>query len=122
MVVDSSQQHIWERGNKKTKIDLDTSRIPQAMLQYNLDPEALQTSMEEKVLDLSGCTLDQVLYFVSEGHAVLAKTPDGAVIIGGYDEYNTRLLYQGKTELEYYGMEDSTALFEEAGNIFLTYW
>lgn len=122
VVVDSSQQHIWERGNKKTKIDLDTSRIPQAMLQYNLDPEALQTSMEEKVLDLSGCTLDQVLYFVSEGHAVLAKTPDGAVIIGGYDEYNTRLLYQGKTELEYYGMEDSTALFEEAGNIFLTYW
>ncbi len=122
VVVDSSQQHVWERGNKKTKIDLDVERIPQAMLQYDLNPDTLQASMEKNVLDLSGCTLDQVLYFVSEGRPVLAKTPDGAVIIGGYDEYNTRLLYQGETELEYYGMEDSTKLFESAGNIFLTYW
>lgn len=121
VVVDNSRQHVWERGNKKTKIDLDVSRFPEAMLQYELDPEKLEEALGERVLDLSGCTLEMVLYFVSEGHPVLAKTPDGAVIIGGYDEYNTRLLYPGSTELEYYGMDDSTELFEEAGNIFLTY-
>lgn len=122
VVVDQSQQHIWERGNKKTKLDLDVSRIPEAMLQYELNPEKLQSALGMQVLDLSGCTLDMVLYFVSEGLPVLAKTPEGAVLIAGYDEYNTRLLYPGKTELEYYGLDDSEKLFESGGNVFLTYW
>lgn len=121
IVVDKDQQNIWERGNKKTKLDLDVTRFPEVMLQYNLDVEFLKSSIGKTVLDLSGCTLDMVLYFVSEGYPVLAKTPEGAVIIGGYDEYNTRLLYPGKEELEYYGMDDSAEMFEEAGNIFMTY-
>ena len=28
----------------------------------------------------------------------------------------------GETESFYYGINDSTALFEEAGNVFMTYW
>ena len=49
------------------------------------------------------------------------RTKEGAVIIGGYDEYNTRLLKKGDTELTYAGLQDSTAMFEEAGNVFITY-
>lgn len=121
VVVNAKQQIVWERGNKKTKLDLDINTFPGAFMEYSLDVNVIQAKMDKTILDLSGCTLEQVLYFVSEGTPVLAKTPDGAVIIGGYDEYNTRLLKKGDTELTYYGMDDSTALFEEAGNIFVTY-
>lgn len=121
VVVDGSQQMVWERGNKQTKLDLNVETFPAAFLEYSLDVDAIQSKMSQRVLDLTGCTLDQVLYFVSEGTPVLAKTPDGVVIIGGYDEYNTRLLKQGDTELTYAGLQDSTAMFEEAGNVFITY-
>ena len=46
----------------------------------------------------------------------------GIVIIAGYDEYNTILMNPGENETFYYGINDSTALFEEAGNVFMTYW
>ena len=52
----------------------------------------LSKNLGKQVLDLTGCTLDSVLYYVSEGTPVLAKTADGVVIIAGYDQYNTNLL------------------------------
>ena len=82
----------------------------------------------DQALDLTGCTLDAVLYYVSEGTPVVAKTPvteefpSGVVVIVGYDEYNTILLNPGETETFYYASDDSTDIFEEAGNVFLTYW
>ena len=121
VVVDQTQQTIWERGNTKAKIDLDVKSFPEAVLQYDMDVNKLQSALDKKVLDLSGCTLEMVLYYVSEGLPVMAMTKDGVVIIGGYDDLNTRLLYQGEEELKYYGMDDSTEMFEEAGNIFVTY-
>ncbi len=121
VVVNSKQQMVWERGNKKTKLDLNVETFPQAFLEYSMDFEQIQSKMKETLLDLRGCTLEEVLYFVSHGTPVLAKTPEGVVLIGGYDEYNTRLLKPGESELSYYGIQDSTALFEEAGNVFIGY-
>ena len=72
-------------------------------------------------MDLTGCTLDEVLYFVSEGRAVSAKTKDGYVLIVGYDYYNVLLYDPEKQETYYGGMNDSTALFEASGNHFITY-
>ena len=85
------------------------------------DPDQLQEGIEQRVLDVSGCTLDQVLYFVSHGSPVIAQTLQGPVIIVGYDEFNVFLLDPGTTEWYYGGLNDSTAMFEEAGNVFLTY-
>lgn len=121
VVVSGQQQVVWERGNRKEKLDLDVTTFPQPFLTYQLDVSKLQSQMDQKILDLSGCTLEQVLYFVSQGTPVMANTPDGPVIIGGYDEFNTRLLYQGEDELEYFGIEDSTEMFEAAGNVFIGY-
>ena len=128
VVVDGNLQNIWERGNKVTKITLDTSTFPDVIRNGSMDVAAIEEGTGKKVLDLSGCTLDSVLYYVSEGTPVLAKTPitdqtpQGIVIIAGYDEYNTILMNPGESETFYYGINDSTALFEEAGNIFMTYW
>ena len=129
VVVDSKNwQNIWERGNKDTKKRLDTSSLPSIISQGSLDTSAWKDMFGDQALDLTGCTLDAVLYYVSEGTPVVAKTPvteefpSGVVIIVGYDEYNTILLNPGETETFYYGSDDSTDIFEEAGNVFLTYW
>lgn len=128
VVVDGNLQNIWERGNKVTKTTLDISTFPEVIRKGSMDVSAIEEGTGRKALDLSGCTLDSVLYYVSEGTPVLAKTPvteqtpQGIVIIAGYDEYNTILMNPGENETFYYGINDSTALFEEAGNVFITYW
>ena len=73
------------------------------------------------MIDLSGCTLDEVLYFVSHDRPVLAVTAEGVKLIVGYDEFNTHLLNPGEEEWYYYGIQDSTAMFLEAGNEFYSF-
>ena len=52
----------------------------------------------------------------------IAKTgADTSVVIVGYDEYNTWLYDPVKKETYPYGMNDSTDLFQKAGNVFITY-
>ena len=46
---------------------------------------------------------------------------DSSVVIVGYDQYNTRLLDPATGEISPYGMNDSTALFRAAGNVFISY-
>lgn len=124
VVLNRAQQYVWERGNKKTKIQLDTVDIPDIVLQGTLDISALKKGLKKvgSVLDLSGCSLDSVLYEVSAQRPVIAKTGDNtSVVIVGYDEYNTYLYDPVKGETYPYGMNDSTDLFEKAGNIFITY-
>ncbi|MDY3918674.1 MAG: hypothetical protein SOZ59_06685 [Candidatus Limivivens sp.] len=128
VVVNSDWQNIWERGNKATEKRLNLDEIPDIVRKGSLDVKEWENALDNEVLDLSGCPLDAVLYYVSEGTPVAARTPvteefpQGVVIIVGYDPYNTILLQPGGEETFYYGMDDSTELFEEAGNIFLTYW
>ena len=124
VVLNRAQQYVWERGNKKTKLTLNTGDIPEAMLSATLDKAALQEALgdEGTVLDLSGCTLDSVLYEISAQRPVIAKTgANSSVVIVGYDEYNTYLYDPAKGETYPYGMNDSTDLFEKAGNVFISY-
>ena len=124
VVLNRAQQYVWERGNKKTKIQLDTADIPDSILQGTLDTDELKKTLKGTgtVTDLSGCSLDSVLYEVSAQRPVIAKTGNGtSVVIVGYDEYNTWLYDPVKQETYPYGMNDSTDLFQKAGNIFITY-
>lgn len=74
------------------------------------------------MIDLSGCSLDSVLYEVSAQRAVVAKTgSDTSAVIVGYDEYNTWLYDPATGETKPYGMNDSTELFQKAGNVFISY-
>ena len=124
VVLNRAQQYVWERGNKKTKIQLDITGIPEVVLQGTLDKKMLKKGLKKTgtVADLTGCSLDSVLYEVSAQRPVIAKTGTGtSVVIVGYDEYNTYLYDPVKKETYPYGMNDSTDLFQKAGNVFITY-
>ena len=124
VVLNRSQQYVWERGNRKTQIMLNIDDIPYVFRNGVWDADTLRENLGDTatLIDLSGCTLDSVLYEVSAQRAVIVKTEaDKCQVIIGYDEYNT-WLYDPETRETYpYGMNDSTELFEKAGNIFLSY-
>ena len=124
VVLNRAQQYVWERGNKKTKLILNLEDVPEAIKSASLDTIALQEALgdEGAIIDLSGCTLDSVLYEISAQRPVIAKTGDNtSVVIIGYDEYNTYLYDPVKGETYPYGMNDSKDLFDKAGNIFISY-
>lgn len=124
VVLNRGQQYIWERGNKKEQITLNIQDIPKGFLAAVPDKEKLQEELGErgKVIDLTGAALDRVLYCVSAQRPVIAKTgKDSYCLILGYDGYNT-WWYDPETKApKAYGMNDSTALFEKVGNVFITY-
>ena len=124
VVLNSIQQYVWERGNKKTSAMLTIEDVPEIMRTNTFDLDAIKAALAEEgqVLDLTGCTLESVLYEISAQRPVFAMTgPGQGVAIMGYDEYNTWLLNINTLEPYAYAMDDSVELFGKAGNVFVTY-
>ncbi len=124
VVLNDDQQYIWERGNSQTENELNNEDIPTVFLTGNMDEAALQEALGDSadVLNLTGCTLEEVLYQLSADRAVMARKPDGAtVVIVGYDRYNTLWYDYATGDHTYYGINDSTNLFLQGGNVFLSY-
>ena len=120
LVVDEEQNYIWVRGDRQTRAELQVEDLPAAVTAGTTDPDQLQEGIEQRVLDVSGCTWTRCCT-CQPRKPVIAQTLQGPVIIVGYDEFNVFLLDPGTTEWYYGGLNDSTAMFEEAGNVFLTY-
>lgn len=122
VVINEAKEYVWERGNKADTAKIKVENIPAAFQTGTMDVAALEAAMGKDVIDLTSCTLEEVLYFVSSKRPVLAYGSEGVVIITGYDDYgNLILLRPGETETYFYGPEDSKAMFEAAGNQFVTY-
>lgn len=94
------------------------------MLQQGITAvEILENNLPDaQILELSGCTLNSVLYYVNRDIPVLATLNDGhAVLIVGFNELNTVLMDPQNGEVYKKGINDSTEWFEENGNSFITY-
>ena len=77
---------------------------------------------EETILDLTGCSLDAVLYYVNKDIPVLALLEDdNAVLIVGFNELNIVVMDPITGTLYKKGMNDSTEWLSENGNRFITY-
>lgn len=122
VVINEAKEFVWERGNRELTSQIRLENIPEAFRNGVMDVASLEASLGKDVVDLTGCTLEQVLYFVGNKRPVLGWTGTETVIITGYDDYgNLILLKPGETETYFYGPEDSKAMFEAAGNRFISY-
>ena len=85
--------------------------------------EVLQDNLEDvKILDMTGCSLDAMLYYVNRDIPVLALLENGeAVLVTGFNEYNVVIMEPSTGTLYKKGMNDSTEWFAENGNCFITY-
>lgn len=127
VVLNQDQAYVWERGNRPTSAQIDPASLPEAFRNASLDEAALQASLGEgeTLLNLTGCSLDSVLYLVAHGHPVVARlNADGKqnVVIVGYDQFNNTLIYDPLTQQTTpMGQQDSTDAFAAQGNLFLSY-
>lgn len=85
--------------------------------------EILATSFPDgQILDLDGCPLSVMLYYVNQDIPVMAMLNDGtAVLVIGFNNLNTVIMNPSTGTVYKYGMSDSEKLFEENGNHFITY-
>lgn len=149
VVIGDQQKYIWRRGRKSSQpvvgdvsVDLSqaggssAARCLTAILQtegISMDVEGLlaqgetpkqileEALTDAKVIDLTGCSVEQVLYYVNLKTPVFAVVNNEALLIVGYDEHNT-ILYNPQTNATYkMGLQDSKAMFDAAGNVFLGY-
>lgn len=146
VVVGADGSYVWKRGNRNTSRTLSVTmpesedsslaKALDAMLRYagaaadsagKLEQgssalEIINESIKKQGLDLTGCSLRQVLYFVDSGRPVLAKlSEEEYVLIVGFDAYNAILLDTTGRKAYRVGLEDGTELFSKAGNEFVTY-
>lgn len=150
IVIDNKQRYIWKRG-KKTYVNafLDVE-VGASDASANTSAGAISAMLVRKgenaeinallgrgetpvsiisnalkdalVLDLSGCSLSQVLYYVSHDAPVYARTgPKDAVLIIGYDATSIVVYHSDVDRYARMSMEDASKLFENAGNIFISY-
>ena len=91
VVLNRQQQYVWERGNRQESYQANLDEVPDVVLSGTIDENTLQQSLgaDYTVMNLTGCSLDSVLYQVSKGNPVIAKVSDtvNVVIIG----YNSKI-------------------------------
>lgn len=150
VVIDKEQQYIWKRARKTIQSafkgmtvgdeDRNADSIAQcinAMLQWegtNISVSALfeqgetpkevlsNTLRDVRVLDLTGCEIDDVLFYISNGAPVfaMANTKD-AVLLTGYDALSVTIYDPVKNAVSRKSIEEAEELFSKAGSIFFTY-
>lgn len=146
-VVDSSQEYIWKRGGRRTRAELTGLENPQqkegesslqaaleillgmqriygdvgAYLAQGYTPyEILTEQSAGRVLDLSGCSVSMIQYYISQGYPVLAmQGGSSAELITGYDQQNIIVTDPLTGQSSRRGLNDSTQLYNGLGNLFL---
>ena len=147
VVINQDNRIVWERGGrlnyktmgqiKKVVTSESVDSIGACLymvLHYNhISADAKQLTRENKSIfnvlkenlqspvNLTGATLDEVLYFVSSGSPVIAmKDANHAVLITGYDESSITVI-DPQGQLSKVSMKNAETLFGNAGNIFISY-
>lgn len=149
VVINKQGKKIWERGAKTSKASIagiasvyagDRLNSIQAsmkmLLSYknvNVDTSAyskyestledyLTNNLKSTVLNLTGASLEQVLYYVSKGAPVIAFKSEGkAVVITAYDSSSVTVYDPSEGRIRYMGLKEAEEKFLAANNMFYSY-
>ena len=146
VVVDGRMDYVWERAKADSRSAVSVSdaggssqqaKAVNIMLQAvnakaDTDQllgagkkplEILQENMKNcRVLDLTGCTLDEVLYYSGEGSLIYARTGEtGTVVITGYNSSSVWIYDPGKNAQRQMSLEEAQEELEQAGSVYYTY-
>lgn len=149
VVLNKDQNYIWEKTKRKTRNTINvggtdskdgSSSLSICLTEllkaggYTVDAKPmleqgesslsiLERYVEGDTLDLTGLSVDNVLYYVSRGYPVMAILGDNqGVLIVGYDEFNVIIMDPANGGVPYKkGLNDSIAYFEGYGNKFLSF-
>lgn len=84
--------------------------------------ELLEAYLQKDGVNLTGCTLDEVMYYICQGHPVIAKNKEGYYVL--LTSFNSSLLkYTDPVtgEVERKSFDTMRQEFKDAGNVFYSY-
>lgn len=149
VVVDASQNYLWTRDTRdvyKTlgvgleEADSNEESLAAALrmiIQYEgggqVDTASALASQksayqilsealpEQIILDLQGCTVPHLLYYINENHPVLALTGDGSArVILGYDSSNVTIYDPFGNQTYTMSQDEATQSFAAFGSRFIS--
>lgn len=147
VVTDSSSRLVWERGGKfisksiggidtiYTDTDITNTGACVSMLlqsaQVTKSPESLSNGSSfmkllkqnlDTPVNLTGCTLDEVLYFVSQSCPVIAmKNNHDAVLITAYTTSTITYIDPSVHTTNTVSLTSAETMFENAGSVYLSF-
>ena len=144
VVMDSDSHIIWERGGKFLSKEIAGITYPsgnistiKASTQMLLQAAQVTTTVSElkgstimKMLrshldtpvNLTGCTVDEILYFVSSEKPVIAMKSSGhAVLIIGYDSSSVTWMDPATHRKRKVSLNQAEHMFKQAGYVFVSY-
>ncbi len=123
VVISSEQAYIWEKGNRDLVYYNEIQPFGLAEGQNSFDTcMAFAKEYGSKKVDLSGCTLNQVLYIINKGVPVLAMTDTShTILLTGYS-MDTVTYIDPESAAEYtVTLEEMEAMTAGSGNTFVAY-
>ncbi len=147
VVVDADQRYVWNRAKMliQNKIELQqaggssaTAQALNVMLAamgaqaMDVDAELASGKQPFEILDsakgdglllnLSGCTLDEILYYIGRGYPAYAVGTDGIpVLVFGYDSAKVKIYQPSDDTTVEMSIQEASDLFAAEGNIFFVY-
>lgn len=149
VVVDDTGHYVWIRGNRRTRnqiiaisaqgvsetrsstaVCLDTLLAYEGVArnsQYLLDEgetvlQILREGLEGyRILDLSECSLDAILYYVNQDIPVLALMGGNTVLIIGYNDSQIVLMDPKSDSLYKKSISEADEWFRANGAVFISY-
>lgn len=147
-VIDKNGRLVWERGVKSSHREITGITVVRdnslttiqacmkMLLAYkNVDADTsgydtglatiagwLEPYMKATPIELTGSTLDEVLYYVYKQRPVIALKPDKtACLIIAYNQSSITVADPGSGNQVRYLIKDASEMFESAGNRFISY-
>ena len=123
VVISSDQAYIWEKGNRDLAYSTEAETFRRQDGESSL--EACERYMEQynaHQVDLTGCTLDQVLYVINKGCPMIVLTnADHAILLTGYTRTDITYIDPDTGEEQTVGVGEMEKMVQGSGNTFIGY-
>ena len=123
VVVSSDQAYVWEKGNRDLVYSTEAAAFAKEGEETSLEAcERYMESYDAQRVDLTGCTLDQVLYVINRGCPLIALTSaDHAVLIIGYSTTDITYIDPDSGSAYTVGISEMESMIQGGGNILIGY-
>ncbi|MGN1166882.1 MAG: hypothetical protein ACI4S2_10715 [Lachnospiraceae bacterium] len=125
VVVASDQNYIWERGNRNLQHSItekdDILTAMESQLKAGDSPVDVAKQLNDgNVLDLTGCTVEQLMYIIDQDRPVIAMLDaKKSVILTGYTESTVTYINVKNGEKDTVSLEELEKMTKKSGYTYI---
>ncbi|MGN0333015.1 MAG: hypothetical protein ACI4D9_08365 [Lachnospiraceae bacterium] len=125
VVVSNRQEYVWERGNRNLqhyiteKDDVLETMITQ-LKEGTVPVEVVKQAGDGNSLDLTGCTVEELMYIIDQERPVIAMCSDkNAIILVGYTESTMTYIDVKSGERKTVSTEEIESMTKKSGHTYI---